>query len=136
MSNNEKNEQNDVKSENEFFVNPFGIRIKKCCASCKHNKDAVNELTRMCEIGMGIVKPSFSCRNWKLRQGLENAGRGDGNVHRHAFNMYMLDAFNEKNQRISALPQEARLLAKENWPSPEEFAREWEEHHGSRYINI
>jgi len=120
----------------ETTKNQYDVTIVKCCASCKHNKDVVNDYARMCEIGMGVVKTSFVCKNWKMKSGLNNAGRGDGKIHRHAYNMFMLDAFNEKNARISDLPQEARLMAKENWPSPEEFAKEWEAEHGTRYINI
>jgi hypothetical protein len=125
-----------MKDNMNTIKNQYGVSIVMCCASCENNKDVNNEFTRLCGEGMGIVKTSFLCENYKMREQFKAAGKGGGRVHRHDYNMYMLDEFNKKKTRLQELPREVRMVAESQYPSPEEFAQEWEKEHGSRYLNI
>lgn len=66
----------------QYVRNHFGIVIKKCCASCIHKqlqgKGAA--VTRICDAGEGIIKPSALCQDWQMIPTLDNAGKGDGRV--------------------------------------------------------
>ena len=53
-----------------YVRNPFGIRIKQCCASCQW-KQVMNSLTwRKCKRWNKKVKPWQSCKLWQMRKEL------------------------------------------------------------------
>lgn len=66
----------------KYVRNHFGIVVKKCCASCIHKqlqgKGAA--VSRICDAGEGVVKPSALCQDWQMMPSLDNAGKGDGRV--------------------------------------------------------
>lgn len=63
-----------------FTRNPYGIRIKMCCASCEH-KDLTRSLTeRYCKEHARKVKPSGFCQNWKINSVLKAVGKSQGDV--------------------------------------------------------
>lgn len=72
------------------YVNMYDVTIVKCCASCKNcaydtkSAGATNVL-RICNKGEGIVKGSSYCKEWAMREGLNNAGKGGGKVKKPAY---------------------------------------------------
>ena len=51
----------------EYAKNPFGILIKKCCASCQWKQLTDSLITRKCRRWKKKVKPRHCCRSWSLR---------------------------------------------------------------------
>ena len=62
----------------QSVYNKYGIRVKRCCASCGH-KCILNDGDRLCAIKQIIVGQKFRCKKWVMN-GLENAGKGGGDV--------------------------------------------------------
>lgn len=62
-------------------TNKYGIKIKKCCASCLH-KRLNNEKTRNCTLGETNVNPKYLCPSWAMsvEPNLDNAGKGGGRI--------------------------------------------------------
>ena len=54
-----------------YVRNPFGIRIKQCCASCQW-KQVMNSLTwRKCKRWNKKVKPRQCCKLWQMNNCLK-----------------------------------------------------------------
>lgn len=50
-----------------YVRNPFGIRIKQCCASCQWKQVTDSLVWRKCKRWKKKVKPRQCCRCWSLR---------------------------------------------------------------------
>ena len=55
-------------------VNGFGIKVKRCCASCQH-KYIDNDGTRYCEEEKRAVSQKSKCKKWQMSDGLKMAGK-------------------------------------------------------------
>lgn len=75
----------------EEIYSKFGNKIKKCCASCLHNRGAEREKTRICDAGKGTVVQTFSCDTYETRPSLMNAGKGGGRVKRREYLYFLLN---------------------------------------------
>jgi hypothetical protein len=60
-------------------VNDFGIKVKRCCASCQH-KFVDNDGIRFCTEESRNVSQKNKCKKWQLSDGLKMAGKGGGLV--------------------------------------------------------
>jgi hypothetical protein len=68
-----------MNGEIEMVKNVFGIKVKRCCASCQH-KSIDYEGVRVCNL-MGLkVQHKFKCSSWQLSYGLQKAGNAQGVV--------------------------------------------------------
>jgi hypothetical protein len=56
-----------------------GVKVKRCCASCQH-KWSEADGTRVCAQMMIKVERKFKCKQWQMRDGMKNAGKGGGVV--------------------------------------------------------
>ena len=66
--------------EGRFIRNPFGILVKRCCASCGH-KDLTRAVSlRRCAKHHKDVTASDVCDDWQMSQELQQAGRSQGAV--------------------------------------------------------
>ena len=64
---------------NYTMRNPYGIKVKCCCASCEH-KVIDYEGVRTCNL-MGLkVQQKFKCSKWQISCGLSKAGSAQGTV--------------------------------------------------------
>ena len=59
--------------------NLYGVKIKRCCASCQH-KCIQKDGTRYCALMMMAVEQKFRCKDWQMSDGLKSAGKGGGVV--------------------------------------------------------
>lgn len=59
--------------------NMYGIKVKKCCASCAF-KDYNPDGIRICGLDKEEVAARFRCKKWEMTDGLKKAGRGGGVV--------------------------------------------------------
>ena len=74
MSNRVENKQ-----EVTCASNAYGVKVKRCCASCQH-KEITNEGARGCALMKLKVEQMFECQQWQMSDGLKNAGMGGGVV--------------------------------------------------------
>ena len=98
--------------EKEFVRNQYGVQIVKCCASCVHNGlTSHGDDMRVCKRGFGENPSCFLCKGgWKMKAGLEEAGRGDGKVKRKAYFDYI-------------------------WKNGLHHSEDFERRYGSKYLN-
>ena len=60
-------------------MNAYHIKVNRICASCKH-KECMSDGSRVCQ-KMGLkVEQKYKCRQWKMCDGLKNAGLQNGGV--------------------------------------------------------
>lgn len=105
---------------NEFVKNQFGIKIKKCCASCMFHYASKKEDYRICCINGEEHPLDYLCTDgsWEMMRpdetnkqsgmNLNNAGRAGGRVKTPSYIRYVRD----------------------NGPQPEEYEKKY----GSRYL--
>ncbi len=60
--------------------NAYGIKVKRCCASCQH-KCIKSDGTRFCAVMMMAVDQKSKCKDWQMADGLRFAGKGGSDVH-------------------------------------------------------
>ena len=64
----------------EYVVNPYGLRIKVCCASCQWKQLTESLVTRKCRRLKKRVKPRHCCGFWGMSDGINTiAGETVGN---------------------------------------------------------
>lgn len=52
----------------EFTTNVNGVRIKKCCSSCRHSNPFDNGPRRVCGLSKKKVDKSDLCSGWKISE--------------------------------------------------------------------
>ena len=107
-----------------FVRNQFGIRVKKCCASCafKDLKRAVTE--RYCKEHAKTVNPGEVCECWKMSSLLQSMQFSDGQVKRREYQFYLLKVRTEELEK-----------GVKKQKSIETIRAEFESLYGSIYIN-
>ena len=115
--------------EKNFIVNDFGLRIKKCCASCAF-KELEGTLTpiRQCTLTEEEVEAKHLCPMWELREALKKAGSQTGRVKRGEYLRYLLNVRFEEQEEI----KNGKKIKEK---TIEEVQIEFEKEHGSIYIN-
>ena len=109
--------------------NQYGIRIKKCCASCRH-KDATRLMTmRRCMEHDRDVKPGNTCSLWKMADHLKAAGSGLGCIKRKDYLRYVLEVRAEEAERADRGEQ---VVSKSIGEIRAAFTKE----HGTIFINV
>ena len=70
------NNNNPTQAELHFVycTNAFGIRVKKCCASCRYRDVNRTVSTRYCTQHQRVVKAKNVCSLWQMSDGLQHAG--------------------------------------------------------------
>ena len=81
--------QTTDKIQQQCVKNAYGIRVKRCCASCQH-KSVRDHGIRNCLLTQLIVNQNDVCPLWQMSDGLTNAGRGGGTVHSK---LHLIDMF-------------------------------------------
>ena len=72
--------------------NKRGIKVKRCCASCA-NKNIDEFGVRHCTLGYAS---SDTCRHWRMREELRNAGTPFGVIKTKEYLHYVLDIRNRE----------------------------------------
>lgn len=107
-----------------FIRNRFGIRVKKCCASCAF-KDLTRAVTeRHCKEHAKTVNPGEVCECWKMSSLLQALQFSDGQVKRRQYQLYLLKVRTEELEK---------KVKKQK--STETIRAEFESLYGSIYIN-
>ena len=108
-----------------MLVNRYGIRVKKCCASCQH-KCLDDFACRTCELTGLKVRGKNKCDNWQMSEQLEMMGCERGHVQCRAYQLTLLEV--RASERL-AIQRGLSITPK----SLEDIQHEYEELHGSRY---
>ena len=78
--------------------NKKGIKVKRCCASCKY-KEILGNGERICTVG---CESHETCRHWRMRDELRNAGNPFGTIKTKEYLHYVLDIrYREKVENYS-----------------------------------
>ena len=68
-----------MRKATKYVCNKYGIKVRKWCGSCQHRlPDCSGQ--RFCEILQQYVEQDFVCKGWEMSEGMQNAGRGTGEV--------------------------------------------------------
>ena len=57
----------------DCVTNGQGVAVRRCCASCAM-REIKKDGSRICSLMHITVKSRFKCRQWKMSDGLMNAG--------------------------------------------------------------
>ena len=90
-----------MKKRTVYERNRFGVRVKKCCASCQH-KCIDLDGTRVCALMTLIVTPDFRCPKWEILEGLLQAGKGGGKVKNRQYLKFVQEVREKEQQAIEA----------------------------------
>ena len=72
--------------------NKKGIKVKRCCASCKY-KEILGNGERICTVG---CESHETCRHWRMRDELRNAGNPFGAIKTREYLRHVLDIRNRE----------------------------------------
>ena len=109
--------------------NIFGVKIRKCCASCDARLITSKGNCRFCALESKEVEAYDKCSNWQLSKGLEEAGSGKGGVKRKAYFSYLQEV---RDREAIARGLGLRIPAK----SIEEVRAEFEKENNSIFIDL
>ena len=113
----------------EFTVNGYGVVIRKCCASCLHKGQTRLMTKRHCSEHDKDVSPTGLCSLWEMCDQVKAAGLGGGRVKRREYLKYLALVRGDEN---IAKQNGLKIMPK----SVDAIRREFEQEHGSIYINI
>ena len=112
-------------------LNPCGLRVKKCCASCRF-KDVEEDGSRACPIIDEYVKSDHVCEHWEMDYNTSQAGVCRGRIHKKEYLMFALAI--RLGEGAEALKAKKRG---EKVPEPrsiESIRREYEEDYGTTVL--
>ena len=115
----------------EYFKNEHGCMIVKCCASCGYKAFLKKDDARICVDGNGLIRPRDVCPRWVLREGLENAGIGDGRVKKKSY----LDLVVRTREQEESIYAQLSTIARRDFrrATAAELQRQYEQTHGMIY---
>ena len=118
-----------MQRQTEFVANGYGIAIPKRCATCAHKGQTRLMTRRHCLVHDKEVKPKNVCSLWQMSSQMKAAGLGGGKVKRREYLKYLALVRGDEN---IAKQNGLKIMPK----SVDAIRREFEQEHGSIYINI
>ena len=67
-------------NEKSYVENAYGVRVKRCCASCRYKELTRLLTTRRCRKHLETVYPCNVCKDWEMSETLKSAGCSQGVV--------------------------------------------------------
>lgn len=110
--------------------NQNGINVKRCCASCRSRRVSW-EGGRSCAVTGMPVESGSSCDKWAMEPKLQNAGLSGGRVKTLRYLTFYRMRRTEQREQILA-----GTLSANDVQSAADIRREFNELHGSEFINI
>lgn len=114
----------------KYVRNEHGINIKVCCASCKLRK-ITSDRCRVCGLSGKKVKANHCCDQWEMSRRLQNAGMSGGKVKSYRYLTYHRKRWIEQREALTSGRITAAAIL-----SAEDIREEYEQEHGSIYINL
>ena len=113
----------------KYVLNQQGLRVRKCCASCMHKTETTSDKYRECLKHGIIVSPGDVCNDWMMSKPLRMAMKSEGRIKRIDYLMFVLNVrqseWEAHDQGLDVTPVSA-----------EQLRTEFEQEHGSIYINF
>ena len=116
----------NTRTELEVTVNQYGVRIRKCCASCK-DRDFDDKELRCCKLTGKHVRGNNVCDKWSLSDRLETLGCEHGHVQRREYQLTLMEV--RASEHLATM-RGLTITSK----SLEEIQKEFEKEHGTRFI--
>ena len=113
-----------------FVRNEHGVNIKVCCASCKQRK-VESDSGRVCRLSGCEVKSNHCCQQWEMNRRLQNAGMSGGRVKSWRYLTYYRERWIAQREAVIAGQISADVML-----TVEDIRREYEQEHGSIFINF
>jgi len=79
------------------MISKYYIEIKEQCSSCE-NREIRTTTRRFCKLTGESVSRDGWCPSWKLRKGLEEAGKSGGSVKPKAYLQYLAGVRDRENR--------------------------------------
>ena len=111
----------------KFTTNPYGIEVRRWCASCRYRELTRAVTQRMCTLRKQIVSPCEVCPRWELSKALQTVGFSEGRVKRREYFIYFMRV-REEEQQMGVKPAEERSF--------EDIQAEFESRYGSIYMEM
>ena len=113
----------------KYVLNQRGLRVRKCCASCMHKSETNSDKYRGCLKHDITVSPRDVCNDWMMSRSLRMAMKSEDRIKRFDYLMFVLS--------VRQSEWEAEDQGQEVSPmSTEKLRAEFEQEHGSIYINF
>lgn len=112
-------------------LNPCGLRVKKCCASCRF-KDVDEFGDRICSLINEYVEPCQVCEHWEMDYNTSQAGVCRGRVHKKEYLMFALAI--RLGEGVEALRAKKKGEPAPEPRSIESIRREYEEDYGTTVL--
>ena len=109
----------------KFTLNDFGVRIKKCCASCVWEDATRLQTKRRCTKLKKDVCPSDYCPKWAMSQQMMEVRKSVGQIKRREYQLYLLKI---REEEMKKGVEEGRDI--------EEIRAEFQSLYGSIFINF
>ena len=112
-------------------LNPCGLRVKKCCASCI-NKLVDNDGMRLCPIHDTFVESNHVCKKWQMDYNTSQAGVCRGRVHKKEYLMFALAI--RLGEGVEALKAKKQGKPEPESRTIESIRREYEKDYGETIL--
>ena len=114
----------------KFTRNEHGVKVKMCCASCQKRK-ITSEEGRVCGLSGKPVSGCHRCKHWEMSRRLQNAGMSGGLVKSWSYLCYYRERWIGQREDVIA-----RRIKADEMLSTADIRKEFEQEHGSIYINF
>ncbi len=109
----------------KFTLNDFGVRIKKCCASCEWKVETRLQTKRCCTKLKKDVSPCDCCKCWKMSQQMMEVRKSVGQIKRREYQLFLLQI---REREMKEGVEEGRDVM--------DIRAEYESQYGSIYMNF
>lgn len=107
--------------------NKYGVKINKCCASCRFKETTRMMTTRHCKKLDKEVSQLDMCECWKMSKLLRELGSARGPVKRREYLLYLTDVRVKEQEKLD---KGEKVVPK----SIAEIRMDYEKEHGSIYL--
>lgn len=136
------------KEQKEFAYNLYGVKVKKCCASCEWRTPDAGQTAkvprRICMRGHGVHSFSYLCTDWRIEETCKDKNPrvslqtmraiGNGRVKKPAYIKFMQQKLQELDNELNASGMSSKICAKEQRARIQSWIAEYESLYGSRYL--
>lgn len=110
-----------------YTFNKNGVRIKKCCASCKSKEIGKKEDERICMKGEGQVTKDYVCEDWSISETIDNIKmEGFGAVKKPHYIRWM-------RREIALIADSPSISQSQKNMLIQQLPKRYENEHGKRY---
>jgi hypothetical protein len=138
------------KEQKEFAYNLYGVKVKKCCASCEWrcpdagHMDAKTKPRRICMKGHGVHYSDYLCTDWRMEETCKDKNPrvslqtmrpiGNGRVKSPAYIKFVQLKLQELDNELTASGMSSKMCNNIQKEKMQQWTVEYEQLYGSRYL--